>query len=77
MGMQSSIIVFVLVFTTLGLLLGYAAAYDFEKTDLPDSIEERDPVVQQQQFNDCIRDAGLDGELTDDEYNGCAYDIYD
>jgi hypothetical protein len=62
------------VFAILGLLLGYASAFDVEM--LPENIEERDPAMQQRLFEECTKDARLDGELTDEEYNKCAYSIY-
>jgi hypothetical protein len=74
-GMKSSILLFIAVFAILGLLLGYAASFDVER--LPENIEQRDPAMQQLLFKECINDARLDGELTDEEYNKCAYSIYD
>lgn len=78
--MLSIILLLVLAFVVLGLLLGYAASYDIPRSEtrfLPENITERDPEVQQKLFEDCIEDAKSDGNLTDDEYFRCAYDIYD
>jgi hypothetical protein len=79
--MLSTVILFVLTFGILGLLLGIAASYDSATSIrfkvLPENIEDRDPEIQRQLFEDCIKDARFDGELTDDEYYRCAYSIYD
>jgi hypothetical protein len=68
---RSSIVVLVLGFTALGLLLGTAQVRNVEPQT------ERDPNVQQALFDECINRARSAGELTDDEYYRCAYDIYD
>jgi hypothetical protein len=78
--MKSSIIILLLSFATLGILLGFAASYDspvLNRQLLPSNIEDRDPAIQQKLFEDCIKDQRFDGELTQDEYDRCAYTIYD
>jgi hypothetical protein len=77
--MQSSIVVLVLTFTMLGILLGFAALVDFtgDRRLLPPNIEDRDPAIQQMLFEECIEEYRSDGELTQEEYDRCAYSIYD
>jgi hypothetical protein len=69
--------VFILAFAVLGLLLGIAASQGAQKETLPENIEDRDPEVQERLFNECIEAAQVDGTVTDNEYNNCAYSIYD
>ena len=74
----STIVVLALSFAILGLLLGLAASFDNDTgaSSLPENIDERDPVIQQRLFEECISDQKLDGELTQEEYDRCAYSIY-
>jgi hypothetical protein len=72
------IVLMVLVFAVLGLLLGFGASIDIQQTPkLAENIADRDPAIQQELFEECINDARFDGDLTDDEYNRCAYSVYD
>jgi hypothetical protein len=76
--MLSMVALIVLVFAVLGLLLGLGASIDIPQTPkLPENIADRDPALQQKLFEECVKDARFDGELTDDEYDRCAYSIYD
>jgi hypothetical protein len=71
---------FVLAFAVLGLLLGIAETYDgrdLRAVPLGDELGNRNPEVQSKLFDQCIEQASVDGDLTDDEYNACAYSIYD
>lgn len=74
----STIVLLILSFATLGLLLGFAASFDNEidASSLPENIDERDPAIQQKLFEECISAQQLDGELTQEEYDRCAYSIY-
>jgi hypothetical protein len=76
--MLSTVVLLILTFALFGLLLGFAVSFDTPRVEqtLPENIDARDPEIQSKLFEDCIKDAGLDGELTDDEYYGCAYSIY-
>jgi hypothetical protein len=77
--MKSTIMIVTLVFGALGLLLGFATSFDYPslQSDLPPgSIEDRKPAIQQKLFEDCIKDQRVDGELTQEEYDRCAYSIY-
>lgn len=79
--MTATIVIVVLALAALGLLLGYAASFDVPKrqedSPMPENIDDRDPAMQQKLFEDCIKDARVDGELTQEEYDRCAYSIYD
>jgi hypothetical protein len=76
--MLSSVTLFILTFAILGLLLGIAEYFDTSRhlPTLPENIEDRDPAIQQKFFEQCIKDQRLDGELTHEEYDRCAYSIY-
>lgn len=77
----SSVILLTLTFAIFGLLLGFAESFDTPRLErdlaLPVDIDARDPEIQGILFEECIKDAELDGELTEDEYYGCAYNIHD
>ncbi|MCI0564273.1 MAG: hypothetical protein MN733_37850 [Nitrososphaera sp.] len=81
--MLSTVTLFVLTFIILGLLLGIAESYDANRQNtisgeiLPQDIEDRDPEVQSRLFEQCTSEASKGGELTEDEYFQCAYEIYD
>jgi hypothetical protein len=75
----STIVLIILTFALLGLLLGFAASFDIPRAknaSIPANTDSRDPGIQSKLFEDCIKEAELDG-LTEDEYFRCAYDIYD
>ena len=80
--MLATVVLLALVFILLGLLLGFAASFDAPQTEregfpvIPADIGARDPEIQSKLFEDCIKDAKFDGELTEDEYFRCAYGIY-
>lgn len=77
--MNSTIVIVTLVFAMLGLLLGFATSIDYPsfQSDLPPANnEDRNPAIQQQLFEDCIKDQRVDGEFTQEEYDKCAYSIY-
>lgn len=72
-------VLLILAFVLLGLLLGFAASFDTPRAEtapIPTNIDSRDSEIQSKLFEDCIKNAGLDG-LTEDEYFRCAYNIYD
>jgi hypothetical protein len=76
--MLSTIALLVLSFAIMGMLLGLAASFDNEMDapSLPENIDDRNPAVQQKLFEECIADQRVDGELTQEEYDRCAYSIY-
>ena len=71
--MWSTVVLFVLTFAILGLFLGLAESYDAPIND------DQAPTTEEQSrlFDECTSEAGRDGELTEEEYFKCAYDIYD
>jgi hypothetical protein len=67
-AVRSSIVLLLLVFAALGLLLSLAATYDSER--------QTNSSDQARLFDECIAKAEKDGELIEDEYFACAYNIY-
>jgi hypothetical protein len=66
----SSVALFLLAFAVRGLLLGLAASHGTAELIRPSQAE------QARLFDDRIPQASSDGELAENEYYACAYNIY-
>jgi hypothetical protein len=66
----SSVALFLLAFAVRGLLLGLAASHGTPE------LVRRSQAEQAGLFDDRIQQASSDGELAENEYYACAYNIY-
>jgi hypothetical protein len=66
----STVALFLLAFAVRGLLPGLAASHGTHE------LIPLGPAEQASLFDDRIQQASSDGELAENEYHACAYNIY-